>query len=222
MANEDTIALPGQDYDVVPIDVLSKNTSIKTLDLSYNNIKKVESLESFKQLTSLVLDNNRIGSNNTFPNLPNLKTLSLNNNDISDLKEFIDSIKNKFPNLTFLSLLKNPACPNYYFTGLDFNDYQKYRYYILYHLKNLKFLDSTPVTLEEIKEAERQGIYSIPAKPTQQDIIPDEADEDEPVYKSLSSELAQEGKGKASFGVSTYVYYGRQSEGNRFIMNDDL
>ncbi|KAN0023469.1 hypothetical protein ACTFIU_010757, partial [Dictyostelium citrinum] len=171
----------------IPIDVLSKNTSIKTLDLSYNNIKKVESLESFKQLTSLVLDNNRIGSNNTFPNLPNLKTLSLNNND-------------------------NPACPNYYFTGLDFNDYQKYRYYILYHLKNLKFLDSTPVTPEEIKEAERQGIYSIPAKPTQQDIIPDEVDEDEPVYKSLSSELAQEGKGKASFGVSTYVYYGRQSE----------
>ncbi|EGC32813.1 hypothetical protein DICPUDRAFT_81395 [Dictyostelium purpureum] len=219
---EDTIALPGQDYDSIPFEILNKNTNIKTLDLSFNNIKKVESLDNFKQLVSLVLDNNQIESNNDFSNLPNLKTLSLNNNNISDLREFIESIKNKFPNLTFLSLLKNPACPNYYFTGADFNDYQKYRYYILYHLKHLKFLDSTPVTAEERKEAERTGVYSLPAKPVSQNVVTEEVDEDEPTYRSLSSDLAPEGKGKASFGVSTYVYYGRQSEGNRFIMNDDL
>ena len=29
-------------------------------------------------------------------------------------------------------------------------------------------------------------------------------------------------RGKVSFGVSRYVYYGKQSEGNRFILNQDL
>eukprot|EP01132_Coremiostelium_polycephalum_P009731 gene9731-11950_t len=219
---EDSIALSGQDFDSIPVDLLKNNTNIKQLDLSFNNIKKIESLDNLKQLNSLIIDNNLIGSKNTFPNLPSLKTLSLNNNNIEDLKEFIESIKNKIPNLTFLSLLKNPACPNYYLTGEDFNGYQKYRYYILYHLKHLKFLDSTPVTPEERKEANRLGVYSLIAKPTGQDIPTNDLEDEEPVYNSLSPELAPEGKGKASFGVSSYVYYGRQSEGNRFIMNDDL
>ncbi|KYQ93291.1 hypothetical protein DLAC_05954 [Tieghemostelium lacteum] len=219
---EDIIALPGQDFDNIPHDLLLNNANIKQLDLSYNNIKKIEAIDHLKQLVSLVLDNNQIQSSNVFPNLPNLKTLSLNNNNIEDLKEFIDSIKIKLPNLTFLSLLKNPACPNYYFTGEDYDIYQKYRYFILYHLKNLKFLDSTPVTAEERKEAERTGIYSLPARATSQTIPEEDDDEDEPVYDSLPPDLTPEGKGKASFGVSSYVYYGRQSEGNRFIQNDDL
>jgi len=219
---EDIIALPGQDFNAIPTDILANNPNIKQLDLSYNNIEKVESLDNLKCLVSLVLDNNLIGSKNDFPSIPTLKTLSLNNNMITDLKEFMDTIKSKFPNLTFLSLLKNPATPNYYITGEDYDGYQKYRYFILYHLKHLKFLDSTPVTDEERKESERQGQYCIPVKAKQQDVVREEIDEDEPTYKSLSPELATEGKGKASFGVSTYVYYGRQSEGNRFIMNDDL
>ena len=75
-------------------------------------------------------------------------------------------------------MLKNPACPNY-FIGKDSDDYQRYRYsvllvivayhyyryYVLHRLKKLKFLDSTPVSSKERKEAERVGPYSLPAKP---------------------------------------------------------
>jgi len=156
-----------------------------------------------------------------FPRLEHVKTLSVNNNHISDLKLFLDSVQAAFPNLRFLSMLKNPACPNY-FTGRDSDDYQRYRYYVLYRLRQLKFLDSTPVTDQERSEAVRVGSFALPARPDPSQYrrpapqsVPDEVPE-------LSQELKKEGQGKASFGVSNYVYYGRQSEGNRFIVNEDL
>jgi hypothetical protein len=61
-------------------------------------------------------------------------------------------------------MLKNPACPNY-FVGKDGEDYKRYRYFVLFKLKKLKFLDSSPVSAEERKQAEKQGAYMIPAKP---------------------------------------------------------
>ncbi|EGG14598.1 hypothetical protein DFA_10856 [Cavenderia fasciculata] len=215
----DTLALPGQDFERIPVDVLQTKAHITSLDLSYNNIKKVENIGNLTKLSTLVLDNNQLGSKNDFPSLPSLNILSVNNNNIDDLKVFIDSIKDKFPNLTHLSLLKNPACPSYYVSGTDYSDYQKYRYYVLFHLKNLKFLDISPVMADEVKEAQRQGLYSLVARPVSQDALPEEEEEH---FNGLSQELTQEGKGKAGFSVSNYVYYGKQSEGNRFIMNDDL
>ncbi|GAM18953.1 hypothetical protein SAMD00019534_021280 [Acytostelium subglobosum LB1] len=219
---EIVVASPSQDYDTMPLHLFNNAASITKVDLSYNNITRIENIESLTKLTSLVLDNNQVGNSNSFPYLPTLKTLSLNNNNIDDLKAFIESIKDKFPNLTHLSLLKNPACPNYYFTGTDFGDYQKYRYYILSNLKHLKFLDFTEATVEEKKEAARLGHYSLTARPTAQDIVKDEDEDDQDNFRALPQELTEEGKGKAGFSVSNYVYYGRQSEGNRFIMNDDL
>ena len=41
-------------------------------------------------------------------------------------------------------------------------------------------------------------------------------------YAALSSELTPEGEHSGTFGMSKYVYYGRHSEGNRFIRNSDL
>eukprot|EP01133_Synstelium_polycarpum_P019916 gene19916-23869_t len=219
----DVINCPGQDFDSMPVHLFAGKSNITSVDLSFNNIRKVDSIEGLTSLVTLVLDNNMIGSKNTFPHLPSLRTLSLNNNNIDDLKSFIESIKDKFPNLTHLSLLKNPACPSYYVTGSDFDDYQKYRYFVLFHMKHLKFLDFSEASPEEKKEAARLGVYSLIARPTAQD-IPQQPieDEEEQQYKSLSPELAEDGKGKSSFGLSNYVYYGKQSEGNRFIMNDDL
>jgi len=120
-------------------------------------------------------------------------------------------------------MLKNPACPNY-FTGKDFEDYKRYRYYVLFRLKKLKFLDSSPVSSAERKEANRVGPYMIPAKPDESQYKqpkekPKESTGDLPM---LPNELQPEGKGAARFGVSSYVYYGKHSEGNRFIMNEDL
>ena len=74
----------------------------------------------------------------------------------------MDSVLNiaeQLPNLKYLSLLKNPACPNE-FTGNDREDYQKYRFYVIFRLQSLKFLDSQPVTAVERKEALKRGKFS--------------------------------------------------------------
>ena len=54
-------------------------------------------------------------------------------------------IKQSYPNLTFLSLLGNTACPNELVLK-DEDDYQRYRYYVLHNLPALKFLDSRAVS----------------------------------------------------------------------------
>lgn len=141
---------------------------------------------------------------------------------IIDLRQFIDSLSDRFPQLTHLSMIKNPACPNE-MTGRDSDDYKRYRLYVLYKLKNLRFLDSSTVNEEEKKEAQRVGHLSLPARPDPAQyrksmVVPAEEEN----FNQLPQDLKQEGVGKASFGVSNYVYYGRQSEGNRFISNDDL
>lgn len=45
---------------------------------------------------------------------------------ITNLEVFLPLVSKAFPNLTFLSLLKNPACPNE-LTGKDQDDYRRYR-----------------------------------------------------------------------------------------------
>ena len=43
-----------------------------------------------------------------------------------------------------------------------------------------------------------------------------------PEYRPLPQEMANLGEHTGTFGVSKYVYYGKHSEGNRFIRNNDL
>jgi len=222
--NGHQLALVGLDMVDIPSDLGEKyGDVVKMLDLSYNSIEKLDHIDKFVNLTSLVADNNKLESSQPIPRLEGLRTLSVNNNNISDLKVFLDCIKDTCPHLTYLSMLKNPACPNE-FTGRDSDDYQRYRYYVLFRFRNLRFLDSTPVSEEERKEALRIGGFALPARPDPSQYkrgVPTPPPSDE-VPNDLPPELKPEGVGKASFGVSNYVYYGRQSEGNRFIMNDDL
>lgn len=101
-------------------------------------------------------------------------------------------------------------------------------------LRGLRFLDSREVSEAERKEALRVGHLCLPARPDPSQYkrgpsatsSPEgnghtEAKDSDPVSE-LPQDLKQEGVGKASFGLSNYVYYGRQSEGNRFIVNEDL
>lgn len=215
------LSLVGRDLLRIPREVSKYGAEVKSLDLSYNSIEVMENIDRFANLTSLIVDNNQLQSEQSFPYLEKLKTLSVNNNNITDLKMFIDNIKDKFPQLTYMSMIKNPACPNE-ITGKDSDDYQRYRLYVLYRLKNLRFLDSSPVTEEEKREANRVGHLSLPARPDPSQYQQRSAPATEESYSTLPQDLKQEGVGRASFGVSSYVYYGRQSEGNRFIMNDDL
>jgi len=216
------ISIISQSITEIPASLSSAET-IKQLHLSYNSITKLTNLEQFKNLHSLVVDNNRLDSEQTLPVILSVQTLWVNNNNISDLKTFMDAIAKSFPNLTYLSMLKNPACPNY-FTGKDMDDYKRYRLYVIYRMKKLKFLDYSPVTSEERKEATKRGPYLVTVKADLSQLKPvTPVKEDDTLgLPSLPDTLQPEGKGAARFGISNYVYVGKHSEGNRFITDENL
>jgi len=215
------LSVIGQSLTEIP-SFLGENfgSEVRRLDLSYNSLSEIHNLEKFISLEALVLDNNQIKDFLENTSIPSLQTLWVNNNLIDDLKNFMNTINTAFPNLTYLSMLKNPACPNF-FTGKDQDDYRRYRLYVIYRCKKLKFLDSSPVTIEERKEANRVGSYMVVIKPDLSQYKPSFNDKDSDL-PALPEDLQPEGKGSARFGVSSYIYYGKHSEGNRFIMNEDL
>lgn len=210
----------------------------------------LDSLESFTKLTSLVVDSNQLISHQErLPTLAHLTTLSVNDNAIDDLDVWLTCVAARFPNLTFLSMLKNPACPNY-FIGKDAKDYARYRLFVLHRLPGLKFLDSSPVTASERAEAKRVGHLMRVARPVAKASPPsskeapsllagdDDDDDDGGNDAGVSGVDGKDGgvdddedvdevdltpgKGKVTFGVSRYFYQGKQSEGNRFITNGEL
>jgi len=222
--NGKQLSLVGANLTQVPSDLSrTYGSSVEDLDFSFNQLTHITNIEHFVHLKSLVVDNNQLQSDQVFPKLLSLNTLCVNNNKIDDLNLFLGEVSAKFPNITYLSLLKNPACPNY-FVGKDHADYQRYRYYVLYRLGKLKFLDSGPVTKEERQEAKRIGHLMIVAKPNPeqyQSILKQPAANEEQ-FTPLSSALTEPGRGKASFGRRQYVYLGKESEGNRFIVDKEL
>ncbi|KAE9589320.1 hypothetical protein Lal_00000357 [Lupinus albus] len=113
-----------------------------TVDLSDNEIVKLENLPYLNRLGTLLINNNRITRIN--PNigefLPKLHTLVLTNNRIVNLVE-IDPLAS-LPKLQFLSLLDNNVTkkPNY-------------RLYVIHTLKSLRVLDFKKVKTKERLEA---------------------------------------------------------------------
>ena len=79
----------------------------------------------FPQLKHLILDNNMITSIVNFPAIPSLQTLSLSNNNISDLMSFLNTAKAKFPNITSLNTFKNPMNPGMT-NPQNYNQYKNY------------------------------------------------------------------------------------------------
>lgn len=120
--------------------------------------------------------------------------------------------------------MQNPCCPNF-FVGKDQQDYGRYRLFVVSALPGLKFLDSTRITPDERSEAKRVGHLMKVAKPEER--RKDEKGKEEMQQEEEQQEEEEEEeptltRGKVLFGVSRYVYYGKQSEGNRFITNDEL
>eukprot|EP01095_Lingulamoeba_sp_RSL-Kostka_P001893 TRINITY_DN12699_c0_g1_i1.p1 TRINITY_DN12699_c0_g1~~TRINITY_DN12699_c0_g1_i1.p1 ORF type:complete len:356 (-),score=134.38 TRINITY_DN12699_c0_g1_i1:50-1117(-) len=126
--------------------------NITDLDLSNNRFKDGSSLRGFKKIEILVLDNNLIDSHSKFPRMETVHTFWVNRNNITNLSVFLDIVVDSFPNLKYLSMLNNDACPNY-FNGGTLKQYNDYRYYVISRLRNLSQLDSTPITSEERKIA---------------------------------------------------------------------
>ncbi|XP_057308704.1 leucine-rich melanocyte differentiation-associated protein-like isoform X2 [Hydractinia symbiolongicarpus] len=227
--SDGSLSFVGQDVECIPPWLSKKyGTNTKRIDLSYNRLRSVKGLVGFAELLELVLDNNQLSDDVEFPQVNTLETLTINKNNIKDLETFLSKVKEKLPNLKYLSMLGNEACPNQLSSyENDEEDYQRYRYYTIYCLPKLKFLDSTPVTADERKEAQRVGAYMkvvtseiTESSPTETNKSDKNASND--LYSPLPSTDSREGDHKSSFGKCRYVYYGKHSEGNRFIVNNDL
>ncbi|KAL4240482.1 hypothetical protein ACF0H5_001274 [Mactra antiquata] len=215
----------GRDVESIPQKlIVDYSKATIRLDLSFNQIKSLRGLEEFCNLEELVLDNNCINDQTLFPSLQQLHTLTLNKNQITDLDMLLQTIKLQFPKLTYLSLLGNSACPNQLSSHeKDDEDYLRYRYKVIYNFPQLKFLDSTPVTSHDLQEAKRVGPFMTVVRGSEKDIpVQDEVPSSPSSYTPLPDSSRQSDDHLGTFGKSKYVYYGKHSEGNRFIRNTDL
>eukprot|EP00195_Chlamydomonas_chlamydogama_P008019 CAMPEP_0202898158 /NCGR_PEP_ID=MMETSP1392-20130828/6745_1 /ASSEMBLY_ACC=CAM_ASM_000868 /TAXON_ID=225041 /ORGANISM="Chlamydomonas chlamydogama, Strain SAG 11-48b" /LENGTH=267 /DNA_ID=CAMNT_0049584009 /DNA_START=42 /DNA_END=845 /DNA_ORIENTATION=- len=115
-----------------------------SIDLSDNAIVKLEGFPRLLRLKHLLLNNNRIAriAKNLEEAIPNLDTLVLTNNRLSNLQE-LDPLAT-FPKLTMLSLIGNPVCTK-----------QNYRLYVISKCKKLKILDYKKVKQKEREEAQK-------------------------------------------------------------------
>ena len=241
-----TLSIACHDLTAVPAGLGARfGAETRVLDVSFNALTTLENLDGFGRVETLVADNNALAS--AQPGLAalagSLRVLSVNNNAIDDLDAFLDALE-PLKELRILSMLKNPVSPSMFFGG-DSEDYARFRLYVVHRLRRLELLDTQPVTPKERAEAIRRGVLLKVAKPESQRAAAGTGDEgafdaaaaaaaaaavaggqagqaDDGVA-GLSQQMAAPGKsGPVKFGVCSYVYYGKQSEGNRFILNEDL
>ncbi|XP_050998857.1 leucine-rich melanocyte differentiation-associated protein [Acomys russatus] len=195
----------------------------KRLDLSFNLLRSLEGLSAFKSLEELILDNNLLGDDLVLPGLPHLHTLTLNKNQITDLEYLLDHLAKVAPALEYLSLLGNVACPNELVSSeKDEGDYKRYRCFVLHKLPNLKFLDAQKVTRQEREEALLRGAFMKVVKPKTSGGDAAVSPEGHPQYTPLPSASRELTSHRGVLARGRYFYYGRNSEGNRFIRDDQL
>lgn len=108
----------------------SAQDQFDVLDLTDNEIKKLEGFPLLHRLTSLFLSNNRITriAPKLEESLPKLETLLLTNNLLSHLSD-IDPLASLL-SLRFLSILDNPVQKK-----------PHYRFYVIHKLPQLRVLD---------------------------------------------------------------------------------
>ena len=208
----------GEDLNFIPDSIVNeKSVKVRSVNLSHNNIQKLDGLERFVNLVELNLDNNAIDDRTDFPAITSLQTLTLNNNNLNSLEIVVGKIGKAYPSLTYLSLLGNKACPTEFSDPSNKpSDYQKYRCYVTCFLSELQFLDWKVVTTTE-----RFKGKELFTKPGAFSDRPKSSKSYTPLPKTEESTF-DESAGKALAGKIKYKYLGRKSEGNRFIRNNDL
>ncbi|KAJ1636400.1 leucine-rich repeat-domain-containing protein [Pavlovales sp. CCMP2436] len=104
------------------------------IDLSNNDLKKLESISVLKRLKMLLLSNNKLSriAENLGTNFPKLEQLVMSNNDFAQLADL--------DNLCTLSTLKSLSLVDNSVTKLP-----DYRAYVLHLLPKLRVLDFTKV-----------------------------------------------------------------------------
>ena len=223
--------------------VLAAAMQVREANFSFNALTGdgLGGLASFTSMTTLILDNNDLSSLATLPELPSLETLWLNNNNLADIEEVVSVLKKKCQRLKYLSLLRNPCCPND-LTGRDEAEYRRYRIYLRYSIPSLTNLDSSRITDEEVADAAKSGrfqrtaVHKIPNNINDQ--VGDEVggqlaagggEEDLFERHSMSTMV---GSDSGSFSSSSFTTFAEKKaerrtgnklcEGNRFIKDDAL
>ncbi|KAF7987718.1 hypothetical protein HCN44_003581 [Aphidius gifuensis] len=205
-----------------------------SLDLSYNELTSVSALKDYQYLEELILDNNNLRDLRTLPLMPKLKTLSINNNKVKDIDVTLERIKECCPNVTYLSLLGNPGYPDQLTDPMnnDEADYNRYRLYAIFVLPNtLRFLDFRSISKQEFYHANTRGKFlrtvklatsSLSNKPNDMMSFDDIDGIIDVNYSPLPTSNRNLHDHKGAYGKCRYRYSGKNSEGNRFILNNDL
>lgn len=148
-------------FDLPPEVWSAADQKVHEVNVSFNAItsKSLHALAPFaSSLKTLILDNNELSDLEGLPSLPQLVTLWLNNNSITEVEGVLNILARQCPQLEYLSLLRNPCCPNE-LTGRLENEYRRYRLYTKYRLPTLKTLDTAKFTDEETAEAKEKGKF---------------------------------------------------------------
>ncbi|KAJ9461630.1 U2 small nuclear ribonucleoprotein Aprime [Diplonema papillatum] len=142
--------------DRVPEDVRRKVVSV---DVSMNYLSDLQAVAAlFPSLKHLVADGNRIHRLGNFlgGSLPDLETLWLNKNSVTDLSSAMSDLRGS-ASLKYLSLLGNPCCSHAVGLGQGgaaaaagagdwgAGETELYRAFVAHHLPSLRFLDESPV-----------------------------------------------------------------------------
>ncbi|KAJ9623239.1 U2 snRNP complex subunit [Taxawa tesnikishii (nom. ined.)] len=136
--NERELDLRG--HKIPTIENLGVASPQDAIDFTDNDITVIANFPKSPRLQSLYFARNRISSIDArvTNNIPNLKTLVLTQNQISELAD-LDPLAG-LRKLTHLTLIDNPVTSK-----------ENYRYWVLYRCPSVRFLD-----FQKVKDAERQ------------------------------------------------------------------
>jgi len=137
------INLRGQKISVIE-NLGATQDQFDSIDLSDNEIAKLENIPLLNRVRTLLLNNNKISrlEKGLGASLPNLETLVLTHNGFSQLHELLPL--SEFKSLRYLSLIDNMAAKKQY-----------YRLYVIYQMPRLKTLDYVKVKQRERVAAEK-------------------------------------------------------------------
>ncbi|EUD64801.1 U2 small nuclear ribonucleoprotein A' [Plasmodium inui San Antonio 1] len=141
-SNENTIVLRGNKITVIENLGVTKDY-FECIDLSDNEILKLNNIPYLQRLKTLILCNNKIAriDSDIFENIPNLNSLVLTNNKLEKLTDLNSLFKAK--KLTRLSLLENAV-----------SKLENYREYLIYNLPSLRYLDFIKIKMKDREAAE--------------------------------------------------------------------
>jgi len=143
----------------------------QAIDMSDNDIIKVDNFPVLKRLETLLLSNNRICrvANGLGSSVPALTTLVMTNNKLTKLRD-LDPLSS-FTNLTHLTLSGNPIC--------KLADYRLYAIHRMAGLKVLDFGKVKPVEREAAKEKYGELDLEQEEKDREENGMEDEEEEEE-------------------------------------------